>query len=422
MISRRQMWLYAISLLGLLVLACSLILPRFSPGEPLAMALLLLLTVVLGNSTVELPFSISMSLVFSAGCAGIFYAGPWGGFLLGLAGSVSFREVRDRKPLVLILVNIAQLSLSGLLSGWAYALLGTPLAVATGPVESWSGSLLAASAAVGISYAVNLCLVGLALHIKTGMKPREVLDVLSPAAYLLSMLILALLGYVMAYLIALQSWLGMLFLVLPFAMARRTFRVYVELTEAYASTVRSLVTAIEAKDPYTRGHSERVAEYAQAIAVHMGLSQSEVQMLERAALLHDVGKIGISLDTLVSPEALSEDEMRAIRRHPVLGADLVADVDFLSDIVDVIRCHHERCDGGGYPDGILGGDIPLPARILATADSFDAMTSDRAYRSGMPFNQAIDELRRVAGEQLDERVVASFVKVLSSDALGVKMS
>lgn len=422
MVNRRQMWLYATSLLGLLVLACVLILPRFSPGEPLAMALLLLLTLILGNSTVELPFSISMSLVFSAGCAGIFYAGPWGGFLLGLAGSVSLQEVRERKPLVLILVNVAQLSLSGLLSGWVYSSLGTPLAVAAGSAESWSGQLLAAAAAVGISYAVNLSLVGIALRIKTGMKSREVLDVLSPAAYLLSMLILALLGYVMAYLIALQSWLGMLLLILPFAMARRTFRVYVELTEAYASTVRSLVTAIEAKDPYTRGHSERVAEYAQAIAGHMGLPQSDVQVLERAALLHDVGKIGISLDTLVSPDKLSEDEMRAIRRHPGLGADLVTDVDFLHDIVDVIRCHHERCDGGGYPDGILGDDIPLLARILAAADSFDAMTSDRAYRPGIPFDEAIDELLRVSGEQLDERVVASFVEILRNDRLGAMAS
>lgn len=416
------MRIYAAVLVVLTVLAAALILPRITFGEPTALMALIGLTAALGNLSVELPFAVSMSLMFSAFCAGVFYIGPWGGFLLGLAGSISIQEIRDRKPPVLLLVNAAQLSLSGLLSGWVFVTLGTPIMHLAQSPLSWPSAVVAPVAAVTASYAVNLLLVGLALRIKTGMKPREVLDVLSPAAYLLSMLILALLGYVMAYLIALQSWLGMLLLILPFAMARRTFRVYVELTEAYASTVRSLVAAIEAKDPYTRGHSERVAEYAQAIAGHMGLPQSDVQVLERAALLHDVGKIGISLDTLVSPDKLSEDEMRAIRRHPVLGADLVTDVDFLHDIVDVVRCHHERCDGKGYPDGILGNDIPLLARILAAADSFDAMTSDRAYRPGMPFEQAIEELRRVAGEQLDERVVASFVEVLRSDELGAMAS
>jgi len=149
--------------------------------------------------------------------------------------------------------------------------------------------------------------------------------------------------------------LGLLLLVLPFMVARRTFRVYVELTEAYTSTVRTLVAAIEAKDPYTRGHSERVADYAHRLAEYMGLPKNEVDRVERAALLHDVGKIGISLETLVSPKRLTPDEVNAIRQHPALGSDLVADVEFLSDIVDVVRHHHERCDGAGYPGWAYGG-------------------------------------------------------------------
>jgi putative nucleotidyltransferase with HDIG domain len=292
---------------------------------------------------------------------------------------------------------------------------GAPLSQAPATVST---TLVPAIASALVFYVSNVLLVSLAVGLMTNQPYGRVLGQLGFLSYGSSLLVLALLGLLIAHLLSIQSWASLLLLTLPFMAARRTFRVYVELTEAYASTVRSLVTAIEAKDPYTRGHSERVAEYAQAIAEQMGLPQPDVQMLERAALLHDVGKIGISLDTLVSPDELSEDEMRAIRRHPGLGADLIADVDFLHDIVDVVRCHHERCDGGGYPDGILGEDIPLLARILAAADSFDAMTSDRAYRPGMPFEQAIEELRRVAGEQLDERVVASFVEVLRSDELG----
>jgi putative nucleotidyltransferase with HDIG domain len=227
--------------------------------------------------------------------------------------------------------------------------------------------------------------------------------------------VLTLLGLLVAYLITLKSWLGLALLVLPFWMARRTFRVYVELTEAYTSTVRSLVTAIEAKDPYTRGHSERVADYACRLAECIGIPKAEIDLIERAALLHDVGKIGISLDTLVSPEKLTPDEVNAIRQHPVLGSDLVSDVEFLSDIVDVVRHHHERCDGAGYPDGLVGERISTPARILAIADAYDAMTSDRAYRPRMTDAQAREELHRVADSQLDGDLVRQFTAMLSED-------
>jgi len=362
-------------------------------------------------------------MIYSALFAALVYAGPIGAAVVGVVSGISVQELREHKPLVLMIGNAAQLSLSAMAAGLVYlALGGMPFQSGFVPAFSWAVGVLAPIAATTTFFGVNLILIVVGISLNTGMRPSEILRELKPTAYWVSLLVLTLLGVAMAYLLALRSWFGLVLLVLPFWMARRTFQVYVELTEAYSSTVRSLVTAIEAKDPYTRGHSERVAEYAQAIGGHMGLPQSDVQVLERAALLHDVGKIGISLDTLVSPEELSEDEMRAIRRHPVLGADLITDVDFLHDIVDVVRCHHERCDGGGYPDGILGEDIPLLARILAAADSFDAMTSDRAYRPGMPFDQAVDELRRVAGEQLDERVVASFVEVLSGDAPGAMAS
>ncbi len=154
-----------------------------------------------------------------------------------------------------------------------------------------------------VFFILNLLFVGIALGIKTGMGVGEVLRALGPGSYWVSLLVLALLGYVMANLISMSSWVGVVLLVLPFMAARRTFRVYAELTEAYTSTVRSLVTAIEAKDPYTRGHSERVAVYARRLGEHLGLPRAQLELLERAALLHDVGKIGIELDTLSLPDA-----------------------------------------------------------------------------------------------------------------------
>ena len=382
----------------------------------MSLAVLFVLTAVLGNMSVELPFSVSLSLMFASVCAGVFYAGPWGGGLMALAGAVSIQEIRTRKPLALVLVNFAQLFISGLLSGWVLATLGEPVSNLGAVQPSIAVSLVAPMLSVVTFYCLNLLLVGLALSIKTGMSRSDVSRVLNPGAYLVSMLILALLGYVIAHLMAVQAWLGLVILVLPFAMARRTFRVYVELTEAYTSTVRSLVSAIEAKDPYTKGHSERVSDYTRGIARKMTLTKSESDLLERAALLHDVGKIGVSLDALMAPRDLSPDEVWAVRCHPALGSDLVADVEFLTDIVGVIRHHHERLDGTGYPDGLAGDEIPLLARILAVADSYDAMTSNRAYRTALRPEDAREELQRVAGTQLDRHVVEHFLNALAEDA------
>jgi putative nucleotidyltransferase with HDIG domain len=262
---------------------------------------------------------------------------------------------------------------------------------------------------------VNVILVSIGIGFKTGMRPTEAMKALGLAQHWISLLVLALLGLVLAELLSQGSWLGAVLLVLPFTMARRTFRVYVELTEAYTSTVRSLVTAIEAKDPYTRGHSERVADYACRLAERIGMPRAEIDLIERAALLHDVGKIGISLDTLVSPQKLTPDQVNAIRQHPALGSDLVSDVEFLSDIVDIIRHHHERCDGTGYPDGLVGERISVPARILAVADAYDAMTSDRAYRPRMTDGQARQELHRVTDSQLDGEIVRQFTDMLAED-------
>ena len=386
------------------------------PGGHVPVLLLVGLVLITENFAFSLPLSGSVSLSFAAAFAAMLHSGPLAAMVVSIAASTNLAEARAGKPVVIRLFNAGQLVVSAGLSGSVFLWTGgAPLSQAPATVST---TLVPAIASALVFYVSNVLLVSLAVGLMTNQPYGRVLGQLGFLSYGSSLLVLALLGLLIAHLLSIQSWASLLLLTLPFMAARRTFRVYVDLTEAYGSTVRSLVTAIEAKDPYTRGHSERVAEYAQAIAEQMGLPQPDVQMLERAALLHDVGKIGISLDTLVSPDELSEDEMRAIRRHPGLGADLIADVDFLHDIVDVVRCHHERCDGGGYPDGILGEDIPLLARILAAADSFDAMTSDRAYRPGMPFEQAIEELRRVAGEQLDERVVASFVEVLRSDELG----
>lgn len=387
------------------------VLPTWVPTQTAPVAVLVALTVVLTNMAVELPFAVSLSLSFAPIFAGILIAGPFGGAIMGLASSVSWQELRKRTPTEIMFVNMAQLFLSGLLAGLTFIGLGGQLASGTHGVRL--ASPLASAFAVLVFFVLNLLFVGTGLRLKTGMGFREILDALSPGSYWASLLVLALLGYVMAYLIGISSWVGVTLLVLPFMAARRTFRVYAELTEAYTSTVRSLVTAIEAKDPYTRGHSERVAVYARMLAERLAIPRTDMELLERAALLHDVGKIGIALDTLTSPAQLASEEVRAIRQHPVIGGELVGDVEFLSDIAPIVRHHHERFDGAGYPDGLVGEQIPLLARVLAVADSYDAMTSDRAYRPGMTQSEALLEIARVAGTQLDRDLALNFTTVIA---------
>jgi putative nucleotidyltransferase with HDIG domain len=185
------------------------------------------------------------------------------------------------------------------------------------------------------------------------------------------------------------------------------------LQEAYLATVRSLAAAVDAKDPFTRGHSDRVALYAKAIAEKLDLSGEQCIALEMAAYLHDIGKIGIREAILLKPGKLDAEEMGQMRHHPLIGANILRPVAFPWPIAPVVRHHHEHYNGDGYPAGLKGEEIPLLARILTVADAYEAMTADRPYRRGRNQVDAIDELHRCEGSHFDPRVVESFVEALA---------
>jgi HD-GYP domain-containing protein (c-di-GMP phosphodiesterase class II) len=175
--------------------------------------------------------------------------------------------------------------------------------------------------------------------------------------------------------------------------------------------VRSLVSTIDAKDPYTRGHSERVARIARRIAEHLELPPDDLQDIYLAGLLHDVGKIGVDDRILRKPGALTPEEFAEVQKHPMIGFNILHELKNLQQILPGVRNHHECMNGRGYPDGLMGEEIPLMARILAVADSFDAMGSDRPYREGMP-TEKIDEIfRKGAGSQWDARVIDAYFAV-----------
>jgi HD-GYP domain-containing protein (c-di-GMP phosphodiesterase class II) len=199
------------------------------------------------------------------------------------------------------------------------------------------------------------------------------------------------------------------------AIALENAKLYEDLRASYISSVQSLALALEAKDPYTRGHSERVTAYALQIAEEMRLGEELQEALQCAGLLHDIGKIGIEEGILRKKGALEQEEYEALKRHPLIGAHILHPVSFFGDDLFLIRHHHESFDGRGYPDGLSGGHIPIGARVLQVADSYDAMTSDRPYRSGLSTGKAKAELFAKSGQQFDPSVVGAFLRVLERE-------
>lgn len=404
----------------LLLLTCLTVLlatyhwPVF-PWEAWPAILLLIALAVLAESlSFELPVGGRVSLAFSLYMAGLLYAGPLPALAMAAIGAVPPPDIKQRKPLFKMAFNVVMLSLSVLLAGVLFLELGgVPLVYTSGASRATSGLLVPVVVASSVMLLLNTMFFSLVVSLSEGVRLLRVWRDQNFAVYLTSFVILALLGFGMAQLIAVAGWSGAALLVVPFAVARQTFQVYRQLADAYTETIRSFVAAIEAKDPYTRGHSERVAQYSRNIAQGVGMRGHDLERVEFAALLHDVGKIGVSRSLLMKPGQLTAEEFAEIRLHPQTGCVLVESVEFLADIVPMVRFHHERLDGTGYPDGIQGSQIPFEARILGVADAYDAMTSDRPYRRALSHEEAVEEMLRVAGAQLDPQLVAVFVDVMS---------
>lgn len=205
-------------------------------------------------------------------------------------------------------------------------------------------------------------------------------------------------------------WTLVLFL-FPVLALYQSDRLYQRNKEAHINSIAALTTALEADEPYTHGHSYRVAKYAVSIGKILGMSENELETLEYGGLLHDIGKIAITNEIICKPGRLSDAEFEVMKTHPTIGADIVEQIRFLSGATDLVRHHHERPDGRGYPNGLAREEISLGCHILNVCDAFDAMTSDRPYRRALTVEQAMEELVRFKGTQFEERVVETMLRL-----------
>jgi HD-GYP domain-containing protein (c-di-GMP phosphodiesterase class II) len=375
----------------------------------LALPLLLVAVLVSEVLPVSLPGGGSVALSYPLTVAAIVYLGPGYAALIALASGVPILLERPRPPWEKSVFNVGQVVAATMVSAMAYVALGGRFLVAArvGDAGDLGHMLLPLTVVATLGMVLNFLLVGVGRHMLYGESARDVWSQAFSWMFV-SQVVLGFVGVAIAELIATVGAAGFALFVVPLLVARQTYSQSVGLRDAYADTISSLVAAIEAKDVYTRGHSERVAAYSVKIARAMEFSEAAVRRIEYAALLHDVGKVGVSHRVLAKPSKLTDAEYDEIKRHPEIAAHILADVPYLADLVPIVAAHHERLDGLGYGEGLSGEAVPLQARILAVADSYDAMTSVRSYRQAMTHEAAMSELRGGTGTQFDARVVEAF--------------
>jgi HD-GYP domain-containing protein (c-di-GMP phosphodiesterase class II) len=372
-------------------------------------AILLLLHVVseslLARGSRDLA-SISLGSVTSL--AAIPLVGVWGAAIA--AWSAVLAHDPDGAPPIKRLFNGAQMSLSAGAAGFAYHALNGPIGL---DKHDFPKVLLPILAADVVHCAVNGALVAVVVGMHHRVSPLAVFQG-TMARSVLAYLAYGLFGVSLAVL-----WDGAhvgpvaaLLLLLPLVVARWAYAQYAEEQRAYDRVVRTLMAAVETKDLYTRGHSERVSAASVLVARVIGMREDRVASLRYAGMLHDIGKLGVPTRVLQKSGGLTESEFAAIQLHPMQGLEIVREIDFLDEANAGIMHHHERIDGLGYPMGLSGNQIPEFARVIAVADAFDSMTTTRSYRGARTLEEAVAELRRCAGTQFDPRMVDALVRGL----------
>lgn len=413
---RRPFALFAWGVFGLGSVLLTYSVVTYPPVLTARLLILCVATVVAENFALQMP-GYGVSLTYPLLVALALTCGPTGALLGAVLCGITYQEIKERLPRTVYAFNLGQLLLSNGLAAWAYVALGgrvltTPTGAAGQITASDFPKLLLPIVALAVIGAFgNYMLIAVGYSLRKGVPVAEGVQAvgwLPPVQVALVPV-----GILLAQVLAANTFALPLF-VFPLFVARQFYQRFMDLQDAYTQTLRSLVTGLEAKDPYTRGHSERVAEYAVTLADAMHLGDKDVKEVETMALLHDLGKLSIGGDVLRKQGALNEQEWETMKRHPEVGAAMVKRIPHLRELSQGVAAHHERLDGSGYPLGLAGPDICMSARILAIADSYDAMTTDRSYRKGLSHSEAIAELRVCSGKLYDPLLVELFINAMDS--------
>ncbi|MCH7563893.1 MAG: HD-GYP domain-containing protein [Gemmatimonadetes bacterium] len=349
--------------------------------------------------------SITFLLVFGS----VLLFGPEATALFTSASWFITQFILGRKPLSKAVFNVAQISVAAILAGWVFVVFG-----GESSVDRFVFSLVPFVAFATTFTVTNLLLVSFGISVLEGSPLRDIIarlggpkgshmayDILvSPVSLLITVLY-----------VEFAVW-GLVGVALTLFFIRRSYLTNYQLQQALNNLLKVLVKAIETRDPYTSGHSQRVAWLAKCIAEEMGLLAKKVEEIETAALLHDIGKIEeIYTDILRKPSGLSPEERTIIESHVITGAELLrSHTAFPSEIIDAVKYHHERIDGRGYPDGLRGHQIPIGARIIKVCDAIDAMLADRPYRKALALPEVREQLLQYSGTQFDKEVIRAVVE------------
>jgi putative nucleotidyltransferase with HDIG domain len=307
------------------------------------------------------------------------------------------------------LFNASQYVLATGIAGMVYQILGGVVGVV-----SLTNYIVPAAICAIVYYLINSSLFVIVISLAEGV---SILSVWKNRirGIIATYIALAPIGFVMALVYTSIGVWGIILFFFPLILARRSFELYTKMRKVYLDTIRALAAAIDAKDPYTKGHSERVAQIAVLLAQELYLSDRDIENIEYTALLHDIGKIGIDDRILGKSSKLSNEEFKKIKEHPIVGAKIIEPVDFLKNSYKTIYHHHEKYNGGGYPDGLKEKDIPLCARIITVADAYDAMGSDRPYRKKLSKEKILKEFTEQSGKQFDPQIVNALMLILKRE-------
>jgi putative nucleotidyltransferase with HDIG domain len=373
-----------------------------------------LITLVASALPVKLPRGTQQGVAMAPVIAAIALGGPAVGGWVAAIGSTEVREIRGRIPWYGTVANHAGLVLPAIVAG----VTRQAIVAAADPASNTFliVDFVATMAAAAVFFVLNAGMAGSLLALRTGQRIRTVVSV-NTRETAFNNLAMGPLGWLMAVVYSIQWWATLLF-ALPLYTTRTASQRLVEMRDMFTQTIGALAAAVDKRDPYTARHSENVKSIAVDIGRVMRVSDKELEALEWGGLLHDVGKIGVPDAVLLKQDRLNRDERMIMNSHPVLGAQIIAEVTRLAAELPIIRHHHEWYNGSGYPDRLIGDEIPKLARILHVADAFEAMTAARPYRmTPLTAEQALAELRKFAGVQFDPVVVDAFVRTAHVDGV-----